>query len=83
LTRYPNLAGLKTGADVNLIARNLFAHCGGTFLRDGGLQKAALNIVTDRSFDARAACRELPLASPIPLDEMGPYEHPWRRVDAR
>jgi hypothetical protein len=83
LTRYPNLAGLKTGADVNLIARNLFAHCGGTFLRDGGLQKAALNIVTDRSFDARAAFRELPLASPIPLDEMGPYEHPWRRVDAR
>ncbi|HSW00928.1 MAG TPA: right-handed parallel beta-helix repeat-containing protein [Sedimentisphaerales bacterium] len=83
LTRYPDLAGLKTGADVNFIARNLFAHCGGTFLRDGGLQKAVLNTVTDRSLDAMTACWELPLVSPIPLDEMGPYEHPWRRADVR
>jgi len=82
-TRYPDLANMKTGADVNLIARNLFAHCGGTFLRDGGQQKSALNAVTDRSLDARDACRELPLASPIPLDEIGPYEHPWRRADVR
>ena len=82
-TRYPDLANMKTGADVNLIARNLFAHCGGTFLRDGGQQKSALNAVTDRALDARDACRELPLASPIPLDEIGPYEHPWRRADVR
>lgn len=82
-TRYPELANLKTGADVNLIARNFFAHCGVTFLRDGGLQKSALNIVTDESLDAEAACRQLPLASPIPVEEMGPYEHPWCRVDVR
>ncbi|HQI28907.1 MAG TPA: hypothetical protein PLT20_12555, partial [Sedimentisphaerales bacterium] len=82
-TRYPELANLKTGADVNLIARNFFAHCGVTFLRDGGLQKSALNIVTDESLDAEAACRQLPLASPIPVEEMGPYEHPWRQVDVR
>jgi len=82
-TRYPDLASLKTGADVSFISRNLFAHCGAVFLRDGGIQKATLNAVTDRSLDAKAAWRESPLFSAIPLDEMGPYEHPWRCAEVR
>lgn len=82
-SRYPDLANLKTGADTNFIARNLFAHCSSTFLRDGGVERAALNTVTDGPVDLRVASRELLLTSPIPLDEMGPYEHPWRRADVR
>ncbi len=78
-TRYPDLADLKTDADVNFISRNLFAHCEGVFLRDGGVEKAAVNAVTDRSIDPRVVCDELLVSAPLPLDEMGPYEHPWRR----
>ncbi|MEN6332918.1 MAG: right-handed parallel beta-helix repeat-containing protein [Phycisphaerales bacterium] len=78
-SRYPDLANLKTNADTNFISRNLFAHCGNPFLRDGGVEKATLNVVNDRSLEVKAACQELPLHSAIPLDEVGPYEHPWRR----
>ncbi|MEN6577181.1 MAG: right-handed parallel beta-helix repeat-containing protein [Phycisphaerales bacterium] len=87
-TRYPALANLKTDADVNFISRNLFAHCNGVFLRDGGVEKAAINVAMDRSIDPQTLSQEqairsdpqlkLLLMSPIPLDEMGPYEHPWR-----
>jgi len=85
-TRYPALADLKANADVNFISRNLFVHCGAVFLRDGGVEKAAVNVVTDRSIDPQTLSqgrtdpqlRSL-LWSPIPVDEMGPYDHPWRR----
>ncbi len=87
-TRYPDLANLKANADINWISRNLFAHCGSVFLRDGGVEKSALNAVTDRSIDPKTVSHEqairrdpqlrLLLWSPIPLDEMGPYDHPWR-----
>jgi hypothetical protein len=78
-TRYPDLAGIKKDADVSFISRNLFAHCQSVFLRDGGIEKAALNTVSDQSVDPRVVCEELLLSAPLPLDEMGPYEHPWRR----
>ncbi len=87
-TRYPDLANLKSDADVNFISRNLFAHCDAVFARDGGVEKVALNAATDRSIDPpivsdEQSVRNDPqlkslLWSPIPLDEMGPYEHPWR-----
>jgi len=87
-TRYPDLAGIKTNPDISFISRNVFANCGATFLRDGGIQKSALNLVTDRSLDPRAVSSEKSirndaqlrslLLSPIPLDEIGPYDHPWR-----
>jgi len=88
--RYPDLAALKAGADVSFISRNLFARCEGVFLRDGGTQKAVLNAVTDRSVDPRVMVSEqsihddpqlkMLLPAPIPVDEMGPYEHPWRQA---
>jgi hypothetical protein len=78
-SRYPDLAGIKKDADVSFICRNLFAHCQSVFLRDGGIEKAVLNTVTDQSVDPRVACEELLVSAPLPLDEMGPYEHPWRR----
>ena len=83
-SRYPELADLKTNANVNLICRNLFARCGGTFLRDGQVQETALNAVTDRpleiqispgkrSLDNIALLRSA-LFEPIPVGEIGPYE---------
>jgi len=83
-SRYPELAALKTNADVNLICRNVFARCGSTFLRDGQVQKTALNAVTDqpletqavpgRRFPSNVAMLKPLLIEPIPLDEIGPYE---------
>ena len=83
--RYPELANLKTNADVNLICRNVFANCDSVFLRSGPLQKLALNGVTNqpRKIEDIASGRGSPvdvalfkslLFEPIPLDEIGPYE---------
>jgi hypothetical protein len=89
VSRYPDLARLRENADVNYISRNLFANCGSVFLRDGGFPKSALNAVTDRSVDPQLVTNaalikddsqlKQILLAPIPLDEIGPYEHPWRR----
>ncbi|MHB8952342.1 MAG: right-handed parallel beta-helix repeat-containing protein [Pirellulaceae bacterium] len=86
--RYPDLTRLTEGADINWVTRNVFVRCGSVFLRDGGIQRAALNASIDGAFDARAmidaqAIASDPrlggiLAAPIPLDEIGPYDHPWR-----
>ena len=83
-SRYRELADLKTNADMNLICRNVFARCGSTFLRDGQVQKTALNAVTNQPLETQAVPgRRFPgnlamlkplLIEPIPLDEMGPYE---------
>ncbi len=87
-SRYPDLALLKTDADVNIVSRNLFIRCESVFLRDGGVEQTALNAATTRSFDLQAASqgglvhddpRLKPLLlEPIPLEEMGPYVHPWQ-----
>ena len=85
LNRYPELADLKANANVNLICRNVFVRCDSTFLRNGQVQKTALNAVTDqileeaqvapghRSLGNVALFRPL-LFEPIPINEMGPYE---------
>jgi len=88
-TRYPDVANLKANADINFVSRNLFAHCDSVFLRDGGVEKTAINAVTDRSIDPQALSSEKAIRndpqlrslvwSPIPIDEMGPYDHPWCR----
>jgi len=87
-SRYPDLAHLKEGANVNFISRNVYSNCGPAFLRDGQVQRAALNVVTDRPLEpetlaSQEALRDNPilrraLLQPIPVDEMGPYDHPWR-----
>ncbi len=93
-TRYPELATLKTGAaDVNDLSRNLFVRSGQTFLRDGGIQRAALNGVLSDTMSPEAVARAEVLRAesrfrsrlfePIPLEEIGPYEHPWRAKDDR
>jgi len=86
--RYPELARLADDADINWVTRNVFVRCGTVFLRDGGIQRAALNASIDGEFDERAMAdaeaiardRRLGgiLAAPIPLDEIGPYDHLWR-----
>lgn len=86
-SRYPELAALREGADVNIISRNLFVRCGSVFLRDGGVEQAALNVTTGRSItpqmvsagtlnNADPQVKEM-LFEMIPLEEVGPYEHPW------
>ncbi len=86
--RYPDLARLADEADVNWVTRNLFVRCGTVLLRDGGIQRTALNASIDGEFDIHAMAdaeaiagdRRLEgiLAAPIPLSEIGPYDHPWR-----
>jgi hypothetical protein len=83
-SRYPALAGLKTDADVNILSRNFFTRCQNVFLRDGGVEQTALNAVTDmaqavsrKSLSSDPQLKQM-LFEPIPLEEMGPYEHPWR-----
>ncbi|MBN2312554.1 MAG: right-handed parallel beta-helix repeat-containing protein [Sedimentisphaerales bacterium] len=86
--RYPELARLKDNEDVNFISRNLFSNCESVFLRDGGIQQGALNTTTNRFItpervskgmfsDDELHLREI-LFEKIPLEEMGPYSHPWR-----
>ena len=87
-SRYPNLAGLKENEDVNIISRNLFSHCESVFLRDGGIQQGMLNTTTGRSItpervsENKSANDERQLRQilfeRIPLEEIGPYQHPWR-----
>jgi len=88
LSRYPELAGLKTDADVNIVSRNLFIRCESVFLRDGRVEQTALNATTTQSFDLQTVSQdrlvrddprlESFLFEPIPLEEMGPYAHPWQ-----
>ena len=90
--RYPDLARLTDDADTNWVTRNVFVRCGTVFLRDGGIERAALNASIDGTFDERtmtdaAAIARDPrlgsiLAAPIPLDAIGPYDHPWRAAAA-
>lgn len=84
LSRYPELAGLKEGVDVNVITRNLFALSGSVFLRDGGVERTALNAVTDGTATAQIASSNEPqfkrmLFEPIPVGEMGPYNDSFGR----
>jgi hypothetical protein len=83
-SRYPELADLKANADVNFICRNVFARCGSVFLRDGQVQKTALNaasgepletqVVPGERFPRDLALLRPLLFEPLPLDEIGPYE---------
>ena len=87
-SRYPELAKLKTDADINTVSRNLFIRCQSIFLRDGGIEQTAINATTTQPFDLQIASqdglvRDDPrlkplLLEPIPLEEMGPYAHPWQ-----
>jgi hypothetical protein len=86
-TRYPDLAHLSSGADINYISRNALFGCRNAFLRDGGREVAVLNRTAESSsVDLETVCvnpsrdarlREL-LFPPIPINEIGPYPHPWR-----
>jgi hypothetical protein len=87
-SRYPALADLQAAADVNLLSRNLFLRCSSVFLRDGGVEQTALNATITQSSDVQAMSQgELAhldprfrslLFEPIPVEEMGPYSHPWQ-----
>ncbi len=89
-TMYPALADLEENPDSNNIWRNLVVNCGRLTERDRGVNVLADNYMTgeDPGFvdlagddltlkpDAKAYFR-LGL-TPIPFEEMGLYQHPWR-----
>jgi hypothetical protein len=69
----------------------MFVRSGQALLRDGGIQRAALNgVLTDAILPEAVARVEVVrteprfrsrLFEPIPLEEIGPCEHPWRAAD--
>lgn len=87
-TTYPDLVRLKENPNVNFISRNVYSRCGSTLLRGGKTQRTTLNVITDRPVTLRRLSNEKSirndpmlrrtLLEPIPLDDMGPYDHPWR-----
>lgn len=86
--RYPDLAHLEENWNINQISRNVFAHCQSVFLRDGGVEQTALNLVLKPAVDPAILANPMTLnedselrqllLEPIPVSEMGLYEHPWR-----
>lgn len=84
-SRYPDLARLKSEPNVNFFSRNALFGCKQVFLRDGGVARSALMLVSDGSEAGdllagkgaeKPALRSI-LFDPIPVAEIGPYEHPW------
>ena len=84
VTRYPSLNSLKSDPNANFISRNLLFNGKNVFLRDSGVNKTVLTMISaepappallsgsgDQSSLRRA------LFEPIPVAEMGPYAHPW------
>jgi len=88
LARYPDLARLKEAPDVSFVCRNVLVRCKTTLLRDGGMERTALNTTSnqpldldERAFDGNPLFRRA-LFERIPLREIGPYPHPWRAAAA-
>jgi hypothetical protein len=85
-TRYPELARIKSEADVNFLCRNLSFGCKSVFLRDGAVNSSTLLMVTDEApppellatGNAKDSSLRKALFGPIPVTDMGPYSHPWR-----
>ena len=88
MARYPELAHLKAAPDVSFVCRNVLVRCKTTLLRDGGVERTALNTTADQPIDLNSLVDERAFgANPlfqralferIPLSEIGPYPHPWR-----
>ncbi len=86
--RYPELDHLEENWNINQISLNVFAHCQSVFLRDGGVEQTALNLVLSSTMDPailsdptkidQIPALSQPLFEPIPVAEMGPYAHPWK-----
>jgi len=92
LARYPDLARLKAAPDVSFVCRNVLVRCKTALLRDGGVERTALNLTADQPLDLNSLLDERALdGNPlfrralferIPLSEIGPYPHPWRAAAA-
>lgn len=93
-TRYPELARVREGIDVNRIWRNVTIDCGRLLERDGGIQDALANATLrsdpaffDRETGGLRLRRDSRLTwagafAPIPFEEIGLYEDQYRRADA-
>jgi hypothetical protein len=87
-SRYPDLSRLRTEPDISFFSRNVFAGCKSVFIRDGGIQRAILSASTATPLapDILKTAKEAPLRQilldPIPVDEIGTYDHPWRAKSA-
>jgi len=90
--RYPELAHLKAAPDVSFVCRNILVRCKTTLLRDGGVERTALNATNDQPLDLNSLLDERAISGnplfrralfeAVPLSEIGPYPHPWRAAAA-
>lgn len=72
---------------MNDLCRNVFVRCGRTYLRDGGVPRTTLSTLVAGDFEVSRVSDPVALRSdpalrstlfePIPLNEIGPYPHPW------
>ena len=87
-TKYPDLARLAEGNDINTIWRNLVYNCGGFLTRGNGIEKLANNLVVqqepaggEQGWKALVAdgtaLRKIGFR-PIPIDEIGLYDDAYR-----
>ena len=87
------LARLKAAPAVSFVCRNVLVRCKTNLLRDGGVERTALNVTTNQPFDLNSLLDERAfggnpllrraLFERIPLSEIGPYLHPGRAAAGR
>ncbi len=90
LKRYPDLARLEEGPNINFFSRNVVINCGVFILRDDSRQICCHNLVSDNNpgideiapgtFRIRPGNAELTKIGfhPIPFDEIGLYQDRYR-----
>jgi len=92
VARYPDLARLKDDPDISFLTRNVFVGCKKILIRDGSVQRAALNATIEKPLDANAVLQQADARSPqfrrilfdpIPVKQIGPYPHPWRSASGK
>jgi hypothetical protein len=90
--RYPDLARLREGADVNHVNRNVIFKCAHAFANDGGIQKMAGNLITNKDPGfVNAAAGDFRLKKgaavlktgfqPVPFGKIGLYSDAYRRLE--
>ena len=95
-TRYPALATLQEGIDVNMVWRNIVLNCGDFMTRDNGKEITIDNLVTkqdpgftDSTSHVFSLRDDAPVIDaigfrPIPFGEIGLYEDPlWKSLQIR
>jgi hypothetical protein len=85
-SRYPELARIKSEANVNFLSRNVAFRCKNLLLRDGGVQRVALLETSETETALEELAADPPrdsrlkrvLWEAIPVPDIGPYTHPLK-----